>query len=823
MARRISTVIRAGVLALLLAVPLVYSSRLQNSFGLPKQVLTQAAVAVLLLLFGAQVAAGSERFDGRATPADIPVLALLAWLSISSVFSLDRPGSMRELLYAASVAGLFFLVTRRFDRRGWALALVAVIAAMGAAESAYGIAERLGAKLLYEARVKESVPSYDISAWRWDILGTFGNPNHLASYLVLSCPILFGFVSSRISSFLRSRRPHAQSQRWAPAAGLLAGAAALAGLILCLACLILTGARGSWVAAAAGILLTIAWGLRRGSRSAFGLAAASALLLALSLALVNLLNPRTTAELAARVSGSLTDSTGSMRYRMLGWKIAARMIAERPVLGSGPMTFKLRFLPSLAGYLEGRDPLSHFYLTEKMNEAHNEFLQAAAETGLPGLALLLLALASVFRGITRNLRAAGTADGFVIAGGAAALGAAVLDAVSSITFHVVPTHVAFWALAGALLAWRPGAAPAPAPAPPPPPAARRWTAASYLAVFAALSLFVSARELRCDYYFKTATTMNYMRRMPEALHWFRKALGLFPSSGQLGFYTGSTLVHLGRYAEGAALLERSAVNFQDIYLYKNLGIAYERLGRLDDAAAQYARWRAMGIASTEANNLIGFARLRQGRVREAEETFRETLRVRPWDLTAFSALAALYIDTGRCREAVASLNPGPLWKTPDAFTIYGVALLRAGRADEAGGYFLKAIELDPRSVKAHNNLGALRYMRGDAAGALREWEASLGIEPDNAVALKNSEAARKKIMEGPAPAPSPAPQSGGPEAPAQGLTQFGACSPLSIAARFAAAVSAIRARVSALALPMWGSNTALSSPASPSARRGSSS
>ena len=265
-----------------------------------------------------------------------------------------------------------------------------------------------------------------------------------------------------------------------------------------------------------------------------------------------------------------------------------------------------------------------------------------------------------------------------------------------------------------------------------------------------MSLVQSYRELVFDYYFKMATTMNFLQRMPDAVPWFRKALAVNPASGQLRFYYGSTLVQLGRYAEGAALLEESKKNFQDIYLFKNLGIAYERMGRIDEAVAQYARWREMGIASHEANNLIGFVRLRQGRTREAGEAFKETLRVRAWDMTAFSSLATILIDSGRYGEAIATLNPDPLWKTPDAYAIYGVALLKAGRIEEARARFLRTLELNPRSVKAHNNLGALCYMRGDPGGAIREWEEVLRIEPGNAIARKNAETARKKLAEKPA-------------------------------------------------------------------------
>lgn len=729
MARRISAIIRGGILVVLVAVPLIYSGRLQNSFGVPKQVFFQWAVAVLLLLFGVQAVLDPKRLAARATPADLPVLAWLAWIAVAAAFSMDRAASTPELISAASLAGLFLLVTRSVETRGQALALVAIVAAMGVAESAYGIAQRFGVKLFYESRVKEAVPSFDISSWRWEILGTFGNPNHLASYLALCCPVLLGGLGLR-----------------RPAARL----ASLAGLIVTLACLALTGARGSWAAASAGLVLPVAWALRRGRRSVIPFAATAALLLVAALAVVCVLQPRIGEELIARVTGSFSDSTGSMSYRMLGWKVSVRMVAARPLLGSGPGTFRLRFLPALAEYLTDRDPLSHWFLKEKMNEAHNEFLQSAVEEGIPGLLLFLCALAFIFRGILGRARAAEFPDGFFITSAAAGLAAVLVDAVSSIPFHIVPTCVAFWAVAGALLSWpAPGVAGKTSPesegARPKP--AWSWTVAGYLAVFSVVSLIHGYRSLVFDYCFKMATTLNYLQRMPEALSWFRRALDANPSSGQVRFYCGSTLIHLGRDAEGAALLEESKKNFQDIYLFKNLGIAYERMGRLDDAISQYERWRAMGIAAHEANNLIGLVRLRQGRPREAAEAFRETLRVRGWDITAYSNLAAILINGGRYEEAVAVLDPEPLWKTPDAYTIYGVALLKAGRHEEARRKFLRTLELDPRSVKARNNLGALLYLRGDLEGAAREWEEALRVDPGNVIAAGNIETVRRRLEE----------------------------------------------------------------------------
>ena len=719
----ISRVIRAGLIIILIALPLIYSSQTQNSFGTPKRAFFQIAVAALLVLFSLQLIVTPGRLTSGSTPIDVLLLAWIAWEAISSAHSCDRGESMRELIYSASTVAFFFLITRNVGERTQALSLIGVIVAMGVIEASYGIPERLGLKLLYESRVKETLSQAEVLGVRGSILGTFGNANQLASYLSLTCPLLLGIIST-CRGFRRAL------------------------LIVCLAvvltCLILTGARGSWIAVLAGLSLFTVWGARRNRRAALRVAGFTLLLLALLFMTVTHFKPQIAHELAGRLRGSFA----SLNYRLLTWRASLHMIAHHPLLGSGPGTFKLLFLPTLADYLRGLDPLSYWGLTEKMNEPHNEYLQLAAETGLPGLGFLLLFCGGTICVALRNLRKLPSSEGFLSVALISSLAAVMTDAATSITFHVVPTRVALWAVA-AILFSLPSVSRLRHPAEPQGNASRaisRLAVTPYLVIsliFSYITISSSLRDLVFEYYFKIATNLTHMEIYREAVPFFQRAIQVMPSSGQVKFYYGSTLVQLGRYAEGAAALEESKNNFQDIYLFKNLGLAYERLGQPERAVEQYRRWREMGIASNEANNRIALIRLRQGRVREAEDLFKETLRVRPWDWIAYSSLGAILLDGGRAEEAVRVLNPAPLWKIPESCALYGTALLGAGRFAEAEQYFLRALSADPRSVRARNNLGVLYYKTGKKDEAVKQWEEVLRLEPNNPFAGEKLKAARK--------------------------------------------------------------------------------
>jgi Flp pilus assembly protein TadD len=61
----------------------------------------------------------------------------------------------------------------------------------------------------------------------------------------------------------------------------------------------------------------------------------------------------------------------------------------------------------------------------------------------------------------------------------------------------------------------------------------------------------------------------------------------------------------------------------------NLGAALAKLGRHDEAIDRLAEARALGLRTPELLNALGLAYAESGRAREAMETLRESLSVRP--------------------------------------------------------------------------------------------------------------------------------------------------------------------------------------------------
>lgn len=103
-------------------------------------------------------------------------------------------------------------------------------------------------------------------------------------------------------------------------------------------------------------------------------------------------------EAAAIVQGEADGSFGSGRLAI--WQETVELIGERPLLGGGPDTLGERLDFYFTRESDGRDS---GYRT-KVDTAHNDYLNIAANNGLPALALYVLALLSSLYGWVRHCR-----------------------------------------------------------------------------------------------------------------------------------------------------------------------------------------------------------------------------------------------------------------------------------------------------------------------------------------------------------------------------------------------------------------------------------
>jgi O-antigen ligase len=328
----------------------------------PKEIAFRTEAILLLVLF--LFAATARGSSWRALPAGLSrtevllPLFIAGWTAVTMLVSTNRPLSVESFLTVVAAAVIFF-ATRRIAPHLplLALDLCLAVAAINA--------------------VFVTVQEY----FHWnpftfppDVLAHLhstalvGNPNDVGSFLA------------------------------APAVAAIVAAAAIPGwrrLVYVAAAVVLTvgliasGTRTAMIAVAFGVVV-LAF-IRPWKQAVITL-----LLLVIALGIT--FRPGTTAGHRARAA---IIAAQQRRYdvllseRLPAFLAAFDMLRSRPLWGVGPGVFKF-------GFMDARMELEKYYPVEwtrgwptNFGETHNDHLQTAAETGLPGYALFLAAVAFV--------------------------------------------------------------------------------------------------------------------------------------------------------------------------------------------------------------------------------------------------------------------------------------------------------------------------------------------------------------------------------------------------------------------------------------------
>jgi len=290
------------------------------------------------------------------------------------------------------------------------------------------------------------------------VRSTLGNASNLGVFLVLATPLAIARV-----------REERAGWRWVSWVAVGSGAVVLA----------LSLSRGAWAGAAAGAVCWLVSEARRwdqARRVKVGLA--SLLVGVAAVALVVGVVPNA----GARVAELADPSAGTAGWRTVVWSQSLRMVADRPLLGFGPGSFRYAFPQyRTAATMTGEGG------AQVLEDPHNILVSAAVATGVPGLLVLVALLATIFGAAWRIDEGADAEPG--LAG--PAIIAALAGGFAALQFHffTLDTLPLFAALAGLALAHAESAsAGREVPGLPGSIAAVRWIAALVAGVLTAASL-----------------------------------------------------------------------------------------------------------------------------------------------------------------------------------------------------------------------------------------------------------------------------------------------------------------------------------------------
>lgn len=160
------------------------------------------------------------------------------------------------------------------------------------------------------------------------------------------------------------------------------------------------------------------------------------------------------------------------------------------------------------------------------------------------------------------------------------------------------------------------------------------------------------------------------------------------------------------------------------------GILHHQAGRAAEAAACYAKARALAPASWEAHHYGGMAALLLSRHSEATELFSRALKLNPRAATSAVALGLIQMATGdivgaekNLRLSV-TLDPGNV----QCWSNLGIVLRTQARYAEAVEAHQRSVKAAPRDALAWMNFGCTLMQTDDIRGAMDKFDRALSID-----------------------------------------------------------------------------------------------
>lgn len=389
-------------LALAILAPLIFFSGNIEIFEVPKMHFVY--IVSTIILFATLIKSAA---DGKfLIPKNLPFFTLLTFLTIQTVstfFSIDKFTSLfgypsrlnGGLLSQFAYLSIFYagLVNLNFEKTKKIL-IAAVLSALFV--SLWGIAGHFGR----DPSCLVLADQFTSDCWQEEfnpelrIFSTLGQPNWLASYLVLTLPfaisLAFIFEKKTLKNFFAATS------------------------IILFTALVMTTSRAGILGIGLGLVIMALLLGRESIRENFKVIRIIILGFLISIFLFGgflfsrigeIISQDRMSDVGSQTSGQAQvqaptepKGTESGEIRLIVWQGAIEAFKKRPILGFGPETFAYSY------YLYR--PLSHNQTTEWnffYNKAHNEFLNYLTNTGVLGLLAYLIFLVSALVSMYRYI------------------------------------------------------------------------------------------------------------------------------------------------------------------------------------------------------------------------------------------------------------------------------------------------------------------------------------------------------------------------------------------------------------------------------------
>lgn len=277
----------------------------------------------------------------------------------------------------------------------------------------------------------------------------------------------------------------------------------------------------------------------------------------------------------------------SSRGRLMVWELSLPMIGDHPLTGIGQGRYSVEYLDYQARFFAHPEHTPLAWKAANLKQAHNEYLQAFAESGIPG-GLLFAGIWML--GIRRYIQAFKSSGNERETSAKTLLFMTLLLLIVMHSFIDTPLHVLPVAvIAYLLLGCSPGKRKALT-------ITTGWKQAAIAVPLIGLCLvgiYRTAVQYPGYRSWQEGIELGEDHEWAAAITNYRSALETLPAKGELQFHLGSALVMDQKYSKGLYYLKEAREHFSDRNLYLSKSHAWLALGNLDKAEKQARKARAM--------------------------------------------------------------------------------------------------------------------------------------------------------------------------------------------------------------------------------------
>lgn len=378
-----------------------------------------------------------------------------------------------------------------------------------------------------------------------------------------------------------------------------------------------------------------------------------------------------------RALSTFNENDPSINARRLIWETTINMIKEKPLLGSGIGTFKLIYLNYQAELLKNKPEYLKYFANA--GEAHNEYLQMAAEIGIIGLGIFLMIIFMLYKIVFISLNAKiDESKKLTLLGMILGISCFLIHSLFAFPLHVPVLGTSFFILFGLTVSYAKNI-----------DYSNQFkrktnnyvklkiqiikskklkvilTAFIIILFLFLVDIWVLKPYIAEIYYFKGIK--NYTEKSyDEALNNFEYAVKLNPKNGRILNALGTAYLNFNKLKEAEIVLELAKKYRNDPTIYYNLGLAY----------------------------------MNEKLYKNAEYEFKQSIYYMPVFLISYTKLANLYSIQEDYDEEILILEK-LLKIKPDIFEksiiIYriGTAYNKKQMPDKALVYFNQALKLAP--------------------------------------------------------------------------------------------------------------------------------